>query len=149
LIKACFVIADYMILFARTLRLPWVFNEQGGGGMKQEGMKQGFRRADRVSKEIKEIVAILFSRYATEANLSFVTITNVSLSNDLKSARIFYSIFPGVDRKLVEEAIDRSQGWVRRELSRQIQMKSVPRIQFFPQDESVELPELPNPFDLS
>jgi len=115
--------------------------------MKQGGMKQGFRRADRVSKEIKEIVAILFSRYASETNLSFVTITNVSLSDDLKSARIFYTIFPGVDSRLVAEAIDRSQGWVRRELSRQIQMKSVPRIQFFPQDDSVEFSESPNPFD--
>ena len=116
--------------------------------MKPGGMKQGFRRADRVSKEIKEIVAILFSRYASESNLSFVTITNVSLSDDLKSARIFYTVFPGVDSKLVAEAIDRSQGWVRRELSRQIQMKFVPKIQFFPQDEAGELLESPKPFDL-
>ncbi|MHB1730279.1 MAG: 30S ribosome-binding factor RbfA [Leptospirillum sp.] len=115
--------------------------------MKQDGMKQGFRRADRVAKEIKEIVAILFSRYASETNLSFVTITNVSLSDDLKSARIFYTIFPGVDNKLVAEAIDRSQGWVRRELSRQIKIKSVPKIQFFPQDDSGEFLEASNLID--
>lgn len=119
-----------------------------GLSMKPGGMKQGFRRADRVSKEIKEVVAILFSRYASESSLSSVTITNVSLSDDLKSARIYYTVFPGVDRRQIAEAIERSQGWVRREVGRQIPMKSVPKVQFFPQEEAGELFEEPNPIDL-
>ncbi len=101
--------------------------------------KTGFKRADRVSKEVKEIVATLFATHTSDPLLYNVTITSVRLSDDLKSARIFYSVFPGVDQTAVGEAIDRSQGWVRKELSRQIRMKSVPRVQFFPQDELVGL----------
>lgn len=99
-------------------------------------MRPAFRRADRVSSEIRETVASVLVRINHEPPLSRVTITGVAVSDDLRHARIFYSLFPGEDPELYRRALERLKGRIRSELGRLIRLKSVPEIDFFYSDPS-------------
>jgi ribosome-binding factor A len=68
-----------------------------------------------------------------------VTVTGVRLSPDLSLARIYYAL-PGMeDRKeLVKKSLKKSEGFVRHALAESIEMKFIPRIEFF-YDESLEI----------
>jgi ribosome-binding factor A len=99
-------------------------------------MRPAFRRADRVSSEIRETVASVLVRINHEPSLSRVTITGVAVSDDLRHARIFYSLFPGDDPELYRRALERLKGRIRSELGRLIRLKSVPEIEFLYSDPS-------------
>jgi ribosome-binding factor A len=111
-------------------------------------MKPAFRRADRVSSEIREAVASVLVRINHEPPLNRITITGVAVSDDLKHARIFYSLFPGEDPDLYLRALVRLRGRIRSELGRLIRLKSVPEIDFLYAETSSSLngsnPESPH-----
>lgn len=97
-------------------------------------MKPGYRRADRVSSEIHEVIALLLSRFAPEPSLGRLTITSVAVSDDLKVARVFYSVFPGESPELYHRALLRYRGLIRKELGRMIRLKTIPSIEFLRAD---------------
>ncbi len=95
-------------------------------------MKQnpGFRRADRVSAEIHEVLAMVLSRYSREPLLSRATITRVTLSGDLRNASVYYRLYPGEDPALCQEAFERHRGGLRKELASRIRIKYIPALTF-------------------
>ncbi|MHB1285692.1 MAG: 30S ribosome-binding factor RbfA [Leptospirales bacterium] len=97
-------------------------------------MKPGYRRADRVSSEIHEIIALLLSRFAPEPSLDRLTITSVKVSDDLKFARVFYSVFPGESPELYQRTLLRCRGLIRKELGRLIRLKTIPTLEFLRAD---------------
>jgi len=90
----------------------------------------GFRRADRVASEIREIMAVVVARYFREPRIASVTITKVRLSDDLRNATVFFSVFPGEDPEIVGEALDRHAPTLRKELASRIRIKYIPRLTF-------------------
>ncbi|KGA92888.1 ribosome-binding factor A [Leptospirillum ferriphilum] len=95
-------------------------------------MKPVYRRADRVSSEIREIVALVLSRFSAEPALGRLTILYVNLPDDLKVARIHYSVFPGEDPHYYGRLLTRHKGLIRKEVGKLLRMKWVPDIEFLP-----------------
>lgn len=93
-------------------------------------MKPVYRRADRVSSEIREIVALVLTRFSAEPLLGRLTIIHVNLTDDLKVARIFYTVFPGDDPRQYERLLNRYKGLIRKEMGKLLRMKWVPDIVF-------------------
>lgn len=59
------------------------------------------------------------------------TMTGIQLSNDLRSAKIYYSIFG--EKELVartQAGLDSAKGYIKRELGRRMALKYVPDITF-------------------
>ncbi|MDA8149806.1 MAG: ribosome-binding factor A [Nitrospiraceae bacterium] len=90
----------------------------------------GFRRADRVSGEIHEVMALILSRFSRDSRLSRATITRVALSGDLRKATIYYRVYPGEDPVACQEAFDRYCGGLRKELASRIRIKYIPALTF-------------------
>lgn len=93
-------------------------------------MKPEYRRADRVSSEIREIVALILTRFSAEPSLGRLTIVHVNLTDDLKVARIFYTVFPGEDPRQYERMLNRYKGLIRKEMGKRLRMKWVPDLAF-------------------
>jgi len=51
------------------------------------------KRKERVGDQIRKEVSYIIQSELKDPGIGFVTITDVELSEDLKSARIFYSVF--------------------------------------------------------
>ena len=76
----------------------------------------------------------LHSPYAEKAKM--LTVTNVRISPDLSSARIYISVFPSTDSQKTIGDLNEHIGIYRNELGKKIrhQLKKVPEISFYLDD---------------
>ena len=91
------------------------------------------RRARQVGDLLQAELATLIQHNVRDPRVGFVTVTEVSLSPDLKSARIYISVM-GQESREVEalEALTGAAGFLRRELASRTKLKQVPQLSFLP-----------------
>ena len=95
-------------------------------------------RKEMVCKEIKRVTADLVLKELRDPRLGFVSVTKAEVSSDLKYAKIFFSVM-GNERqqKKTMAGLRHAKGFIQKELSRAIRMKSFPEIRF-ELDDSIE-----------
>jgi ribosome-binding factor A len=94
-------------------------------------MKGRGDRPARVGERIREELSLLLHRRARDPGLASVTITEVSVTPDLKIAHVNYSALVGPEeRRAVAQALRRSSGFLRRELGRVLDLRYAPELQF-------------------
>jgi len=92
-----------------------------------------FKRSDRVSDLIHSEVAKIFSTEVRDPRLLGITIIKVELSSDLKKAFIYYSSsnsFTKIDKKDLLIGLDKVKGFIRSTLSKRLNMRRTPEINF-------------------
>lgn len=89
------------------------------------------RRANRVAELIKrEIGKILLTDFK-KPEIGFVTVTDVDLTDDLKLARIYISVYgPPEKQKQSLQILQESVAFFRREIAQRIQLRFVPELRF-------------------
>ena len=101
-------------------------------------MKKHSQRAQRVGEQIQRELPELLRDDVKDPRVGRVTITAVEVSADLSHAKIFVTHLAG--REHADEAVQALQhtaGFLRRELSRRMQLYSVPQLHFT-YDDSIE-----------
>jgi ribosome-binding factor A len=97
-----------------------------------------YKRKDRVADLLKREIAQLIQTELKDPGLGFVTITGAKLSDDLKQARIFYSVLGDEDaKKRTASALKRASGFIQNEVGRNLRLRYTPEI-LFEFDGSVE-----------
>ncbi len=91
--------------------------------------KPTFKRAARVSDQMKEEIADILLRKIKDPRIGFITVTEVEVSDDLKNAKVFVSIY-GEDKKTPLKGLESAAPFIRSELGRRIRMRSVPELLF-------------------
>ncbi len=95
-------------------------------------------RYERVAEAIKKEVSIIVHDELRDPRLGFVTITGVELTQDLRYAKIFFSVLGGdQDYKRTKEALDSALGFIRRLIAQRINLRLAPEI-IFKEDRSTE-----------
>lgn len=88
-------------------------------------------RRDRVAREIKKYVSIVIHDELKDPRLGFITITGVDLSQDLRQAKIFFSVLgKEEDYKKNKDALDSALGFIRRLVAQRIGLRFAPEIMF-------------------
>jgi ribosome-binding factor A len=96
------------------------------------------KRAKRVGVRIREEVSDLLLRKIKDPRIGFVTITGVEVSDDLRRAKVFYSVLgTETDRRDAAAGLHSAKGFIKRELAARLQLKFMPEIGF-EYDESLE-----------
>jgi len=85
----------------------------------------------RVAEEMKKEIADILHNELKDPRLVFMTITAAELSTDLRSAKIYVSIF-GDEEKQQEclKALQKATGFVRREIGQRIKLRHTPELVF-------------------
>jgi ribosome-binding factor A len=91
-------------------------------------------RIDKVEHLIKEEISLIFLHKLSNMDLGFITITNVRVSPDLKTAKIYLSVFEKEKRELVLDKIENKKGYIRTELAHRVRIKFIPELKFFIDD---------------
>ncbi len=91
-------------------------------------------RIDKVEHLIKEEISLIFLYKLNDPSFSFVTITSVKLSADLKIAKVYFSVLEKNDREKVMKKISSISGFIRSELASRIRIRFVPELKFFLDD---------------
>jgi len=98
-------------------------------------------RSDRVSEEIKKERSDIIQHELKDPRLcaELISIVKVSMSKDLRHAKVYVSIFDK-DKEKVEstmKALEKAKPYIRREISRRISLRFTPEITF-ELDDSIE-----------
>lgn len=96
-------------------------------------------RIERINHLIRQEISDMLQRQVKDPRLgSFIAITDVVTSPDLKSARVFIShLGSTVERKETMGALRSATGYLRSELAKRLRIRRVPEITFL-WDDSIE-----------
>ncbi|HOC23662.1 MAG TPA: 30S ribosome-binding factor RbfA [bacterium] len=90
-----------------------------------------YKRADRVAALLQEEVSNYLLFEMKNADLGFITITRVRVSDDLRHARIFYSVLGEQERiGLTAKKLEQLTGPIRGEMGHRLGLRYVPEIEF-------------------
>jgi ribosome-binding factor A len=90
-----------------------------------------FKRSEKVGDLIREEISQIFLRGLKDPRIGFVTITKVDVSDDLRVAKVYYSVFGGEQEKEESyEGLESAKGYIKRELGRRVRLKYMPEISF-------------------
>lgn len=94
-------------------------------------MKGRGDRPARVGEKIREELSLLLLRKVNDPGLAPVTVTEVSVTPDLRIAHVNYSALVAKEqRPAVARALRRSSGFLRRELGHLLGLRYAPELQF-------------------
>jgi len=93
-------------------------------------MGQG-SRPDRVADLIRAEVTTMIARELHDPGIGFVTVTRVQVTNDLQHARVFYTSLGDAEaRKNTARALERAEGFMRRQIGQRLRLRRTPEIDF-------------------
>lgn len=88
-------------------------------------------RAQRIADRLKEELAELLVFKISDPRLEGVSVTDVTVDRELAFAEIYVSAVEGSERSQeVLEAFEHAQGFIRRELSQEVELRAFPRLRF-------------------
>jgi ribosome-binding factor A len=93
--------------------------------------KRERKRSTRVAEAIQMELSLFFLQKVRDQKLSDVTISRVEVTDDLKSARIFYTITGGEKAgKQASVALKNATGFVRSHLAKILNLRYTPALKF-------------------
>ncbi len=99
--------------------------------------RRPFRRTDRLSSQVREVLALALMRETREAVLREVVITDVEVTSDLSLARVYWHALPGAagaDVEAVGKAFDRAGRFLRAKVGEVVRARITPELRFLHDD---------------
>lgn len=88
-------------------------------------------RTQRVAEQMKKEVADIVRTSIKDPRVGFATITDVEVAGDLQHAKVYVSVLGDEEKKRhTLDALTRSAGFIRGEVSRRLRMRVTPEIGF-------------------
>ena len=90
-----------------------------------------FKRSEKVGDQIREEISQILLVELKDPRIGFVTITKVAVSDFLRTATVYYSVFGGAQEKDESfQGLVSATGYIKRELGRRMRLKYMPTITF-------------------
>lgn len=87
-------------------------------------------REERIASIIRKNVSEIIQFKLRDPHIGFISITDVKVSKDISWATVYVSFFNEKDIKPSMEALNRSKGFIRSELSHMLDTRRCPEIRF-------------------
>ncbi|MCD6560656.1 MAG: ribosome-binding factor A [Desulfobacteraceae bacterium 4484_190.1] len=89
------------------------------------------KRAVRVGDKVGKEVAVILLERVRDPRIRDVTITGSRLSDDLKQARIYFSVLGGeLDVERAQAGLKSARSFIKKEIGRRMSLRYVPEIKF-------------------
>ena len=89
------------------------------------------KRAVRVGDQILKELALLLVNRVKDPRVKKATLTGIHLSDDLKNARVYYSVIgDNTEIRNTQAGLDSAKGFIKREISLRVNLKYMPDIVF-------------------
>ncbi len=90
----------------------------------------GHRRTERVASLFLEGVSQMLVREIKDPRIGMVTLTGVRLSEDLKSATVYFTTFPSVERERALAGLESASRYIKTHISRRLKLRYAPELHF-------------------
>ncbi len=90
-----------------------------------------YKRADRVKQLLQQEISRILQFDIKDPRISFVTVTTVKLTTDLREAKVFVSsLDSSLDQQEILEGLTQATGFIRGDLGRTLKLKYIPHLEF-------------------
>ena len=97
-----------------------------------------FKRSERVQELLLKEISALIQRGLKDPRIGFATVTTVDLSNNLKHAKVYISVFGTEDEQQdTITGLTSASGFIRGSLGRSLNLRYIPALEFL-LDETAE-----------
>ena len=96
-------------------------------------MAREFARTDRVADAIKRILASVIQQQMRDPRVHMVNVNAVTVTRDISYAKVFVTLIGQQDEKTcknVTEVLNRASGFLRNCVSKELDMRTTPKLQF-------------------
>lgn len=95
-------------------------------------------RQERIERILEREISNIIMTEVKDDRLKFVTITKVSITNDLSIATVYYTVIGNEEQKVsTSENLLEAKGFIRSSLSKKLDIRKTPELKF-KYDESIE-----------
>jgi len=85
----------------------------------------------RVAERIREEISLILQNRVKDPGAGSITVTDVTVTADLRLARVHYSVLGGEEERLsARDALRRSKGFIRKELGQVLRIRYSPDLAF-------------------
>jgi ribosome-binding factor A len=92
-------------------------------------------RLEKISALLKEELSLIFLHKLQDPALGLITITSVKVSPDMKSAKVYVSIYNRDTREDIFEKINEVKGLIRSQLAHRVRnLRRIPELNFYLDD---------------
>jgi ribosome-binding factor A len=89
------------------------------------------KRSEKVADLIQKEISQMLVKSIKDPRIGFVTITRVTVSEDCRFAKVYFSVVgTPAERKSSMKGLDSAKGYVRKELGRRVRLRYTPEIMF-------------------
>ncbi len=93
---------------------------------------RSFNRAERVGGQVQKVLAGLIGKGVNDPRLAQATITGVTLSRDLRIAKVYFTAHGDThDEQALLAGFLSAKGFIKRELARELGLRYMPELKFF------------------
>lgn len=91
------------------------------------------KRLDRINQLVKEEISLLLQRELKDPRLGFVSVTQVEVTKDFRTAKVYVSVL-GTDEQWRASlaALDSARGFIRNGLAPRVRLRAIPHLTFHP-----------------
>ncbi len=90
-----------------------------------------YKRAKRVGDNIQREIANLLLFRVSDPRVKGVTVTGVHLSDDLRHAKVYFSVMgEESDVKIAKAGLESAKGFIKREIGLRMELRYVPELTF-------------------
>jgi ribosome-binding factor A len=90
-----------------------------------------YKRSTRVAELLREVISEIITTRLKDPAVGRITITRVKLSDDLKNARVFFSMLgSAAQRQSAVAGLKRANRFIRAETAHKINLRHAPELQF-------------------
>jgi len=97
-------------------------------------MAREFTRSQRVADYLQRELSTLIQREVRDPRVGMISVTGVDVSRDIGYAKVHYTVLgadSGDEAKECTEVLNKAAGFLRKQLSRDSNMRSVPQLRFY------------------
>ena len=89
------------------------------------------KRSDRVADSIRKEISEMLVKTIKDPRIGFITLTRVTVSEDCRLAKVYYSVVGTPEQKRQSmEGLNSAKGYIRRELGHRMKLKYTPELVF-------------------
>ncbi len=93
---------------------------------------RSFNRAERVSGQVQKVLSDLLLKGVNDPRLAQATISGVTMSRDLRIAKVYFSAHGDAhDKQAIQAGFVSAKGFIKRELARELGLRYMPELKFF------------------
>jgi ribosome-binding factor A len=89
------------------------------------------KRPERVAQSVQQLLGEIFARGMRDPRIGLVTITGVTMSQDLREARVYWTVHGDLEqRKHTAKGLDNARGYLRHEIGLELKLRVTPELRF-------------------